>query len=322
MKKHFRSRAPWLAILALTLLAAPAFAQVPQDTTFTGRLVDNLGDPLAGPVDLELRIYGQGTGGTPLYSEEHLGVALDVTGGFSVQLGLGTSPSGTFDAALFAGVDRWLEVEVDSEVLNPRQIIGSVPWALIAQQANEIVPDPNAPRFEDCGDGTVADHQTGLQWEKKTGTLGSAVICETAGCPDPNDVNNTYEWSNTGTVPDGGAFTDFLARLNGEFDPGAATGCFADHCDWELQKISELQTILIGPDAAPGQATTCLVMPCIDPDFAAVGGPTASSWYWSASTNAGDAVLAWIANFGFGDVGSINKAGDFYVRAVRAGSCN
>jgi hypothetical protein len=61
-------------------VAAPALAQVPQDTTYTGRLVDGLGDPLAGPVDLTLRIFEADTGGTPLYSEEHLGVALDATG--------------------------------------------------------------------------------------------------------------------------------------------------------------------------------------------------------------------------------------------------
>jgi hypothetical protein len=170
MMKRFRSRAPSLAILALLLVAAPVFAQVPQDVTYTGRLVDDLGNPLAGPVDLELRVFDALTVGTQLYSEEHLGVGLDATGGFSVQLGLGTSPVGTFDAALFSDVDRYLEVVVGIEVLSPRQIIGSVPWALVAQQANEIVPDPNAPRFEDCGDGTVADHRTGLQWEKKTGT--------------------------------------------------------------------------------------------------------------------------------------------------------
>ena len=81
--------------------------------------------------------------------------ALDATGGFSVQLGLGTSPSGTFDAALFADVDRWLEVVVGIEVLTPRQVIASVPWALVAQQANQVVPDPNGP-LKDCGDGTVA----------------------------------------------------------------------------------------------------------------------------------------------------------------------
>ncbi len=336
MKKQFRSRALWLATLALTLLTSPAFAQVPQDMIFTGRLVDNLGDPLAGPVNLELRIFDAATGPTQLYSEQHLGVPLDVTGGFSVQLGLGTSPVGTFDAALFSDVDRWIEVVVGIEVLTPRQILGSVPWALIAEQANEIVPDPNAPRFEDCGDGTVADHQTGLQWEKKTGTVGSDVFCETAGCPDPHVVNNRYEWSNTGTVPDGGAFTDFLARINGDptvvaattsealGDPAAdPTVCFAHHCDWRLPAIGELRTLLIGPDAAPGQATTCGGAPCIDPDFAAVGGPTASSSYWPVSTDAFFTDFAWDANFADGLVGNFgDKLLDHYVRAVRAGSCN
>jgi len=328
MKKDFRSRAPRLAILALTLLAAPAFAQVPQDMTYTGRLVDNLGDPLAGPVNLGLRIFDTETSGTQLYSEQHLGVPLNATGGFSVQLGLGTSPVGTFDAALFSDVDRWLEVEVDSEVLNPRQIIGSVPWALIAERANEVVRDPAAPRFEDCGDGTVADHQTGLQWEKKTGTLGSPVYCDTVPCPDPHDVNNNYSWSFTGTDPDGIAFTGFLARLNGVHDilregGEPATGCFADHCDWELPKISELQTILIGTMAAPGQPAACPAAPCIDPAFAAVGGPTASSFYWSASTLPGfPTTTAFFAAFRTGGVWSAIKSDDNNVRAVRTGSCN
>jgi hypothetical protein len=188
-----------------------------------------------------------------------------------VQLGLGTSPSGTFDAALFSDVNRWLEVVVGTDVLIPRQIIGSVPWALIAQQANEIMPDPDAPRFEDCGDGTVADHQTGLQWEKKTGVVGSVIVCQLNNCLAPHHVNNLYQWSNTGIDPDGGAFTDFLAHLNGEFDPDAAAGCFTDRCDWRLPKVSELQTILIGPKAAPGQNSICGGAPCIDPDFAALG---------------------------------------------------
>jgi hypothetical protein len=294
LKEFFRSLAPWAAILALTFLATPVVAQVPQDMTYTGRLVDNLGDPLAGPVNLELRVFDAETSGTELYSEQHLGVQLDVTGGFSVQLGLGTSPSGTFDAALFSDPDRWLEVVVGTEVLTPRQIIASVPWALVAQQANEIVPDPNGP-FKDCGDDTVADPQTGLLWEKKTGTVGSAVVCETAGCPDPHVV------------------TDFLAKLNdpvfGEATtPDDVTGCFAGHCDWRLPNVVELKTIL---DCGFGP-------PCIDPIF----GPTASSLYWSASTSAGIAQAAWFADFNGGGVSFANKMADSHVRAVRAGSCH
>jgi hypothetical protein len=172
---------------------------------------------------------------------------------------------------------------------------------------------PTAPRFEDCGDGTVADHQTGLQWEKKTVTVG------------PHNVFRTYQWSATSTDPDGAVFTEFLAQLNGTFDPVNPTGCFADRCDWRLPEISELQTILIGQGAAPGQAHTCSSRPCLDPDFAAVAGPTPIAWsagYWSGSVYAGNPRAVWFANFSNGNVYAFFKTSIYHVRAVRSGSCN
>ncbi len=176
----------------------------------------------------------------------------------------------------------------------------------------EIVPDPNGP-FKDCGNGTVADPQTGLQWEKKTGTLSGVIFCVIAGCPDPHVVNNLYKWSTTGTVPDGGAFTDFLSKLD---DPtyGTAptandvTGCFAARCDWRVPTIVELQTIA---DCGFGP-------PCIDPIF----GPTPSSQYFSGSSfsNPND---AWDLDFSDGSLANAGTKGfDRYFCAVRTGACN
>jgi hypothetical protein len=182
--------------------------------------------------------------------------------------------------------------------------------------------------LEACADGlTVADHDTGLLWEKKTGTpvdFASRVLCETAGCPDPHDVANAYKWSIAFPDPNGGAFTDFLAKLNDSSQPATwsspgflnspsvgtqTTGCFADHCDWRLPNIVELQTIL---DCSFGA-------PCIDPLF----GPTASSFYWSASNLAINPNNVWFAIFDSG-IASPNATGGnvFFSRAVRAGSCN
>ncbi len=185
----------------------------------------------------------------------------------------------------------------------------------ILAKVDQLLNPPAPPRFEDCGNGTVADNENKLLWEKKTGqySLGSAVICETAGCPDPHDVNNFYEWSDTGADPDGNAYTDFLAKLNDQTfgvaaTPNDETGCFAKHCDWRLPTIVELQTIV---DCSFGT-------PCIDPIF----GPTAPFNYWSASS-AASSTGAWVARFGtVGDPIVLIKGTESVVRAVRTGSCH
>ena len=336
-KRNRNFRVAPLVLAMLVVAATSALAQVPQDLTFSGRLVDDLGAPLVGPLEIVVDIFDAETGGTRLYSDDFFSVPLDAEGNFAVRLGTASyAGGGTFDASVFAGGDRWVEVRLPAPgpgVLSPRVPLSSVPYALIAQQ---IEPDPSAPRFEDCGDGTVADRQTGLQWEQKTGTptgppYGPSVDCVGAVvCPDPHDLNNRYSWTDVGLADaNGRVFTDFLERLNGEFDPLAATGCFAGRCDWRLPTISELQTILTGPDAAPGQPPTCNASTflCIDPDFAAIGGPTFPARHWSSSDSPEDVdnQFAWTANFGEqfnGELEFRSKGASYQVRAVRTGSCN
>ena len=136
------------SILILCLLSLSASAQVPHDMAYQGVLTDAVGAPLTGPVDLVFSIYDLPSDGSPLYTETHEGVVIDsFDGSFLVQLGQGTTdPNSTsaFDSSLFKnGPNRYLEVQVglgvDGEVLTPRQIIGAVPYALVAE---DVVTDP------------------------------------------------------------------------------------------------------------------------------------------------------------------------------------
>jgi len=181
-----------------------------------------------------------------------------------------------------------------------------------------------AQRFIGCADGlTLADTATGLLWERKT-TTG-----------DVHDVSNTYTWSTTGSNADGTAHTVFRAALN------AGAG-FAGFTGWRLPKVSELQSILVGPGvlsshqanvdpADPamgtnptGQPTTCASAPCLDPGFAAIDATTPGSPnfdYWTEASRIDNPSGAWVVSIDNGLVGTLSKTFSKPVRAVRTGTC-
>jgi hypothetical protein len=164
------------------------------------------------------------------------------------------------------------------------------------------------PHFLDNGDGTVTDNQTGLMWEKKTSTCGGEVTC----------INNSYSWSSTGTLADGTLFTSFIAGLNGGdyYSPSAGQvvseqpgPCLANHCDWRIPTVVELNSIIESGTGCAGG------LPCIDPAF----GPTQASGYWSSSSGASNVNLAWGVTFYYGGAAAgFKTAGGVYARAVRS----
>ena len=178
--------------------------------------------------------------------------------------------------------------------------------------------------YRDNGDGTVSDLDTGLMWEKKTGTVNSppdgypGLRCRRAkDCPDVHNVNKVYSWSEIGQeilpeAPNGLVFTYFLATLNGEVssDGQTITGCFANHCDWRLPSIDELKTIV---DNNVSES---------EPTIDAIFGPTIPGGYWSATTWEEGRQSAWTLSFftAGGGAKPFLKEGLAFVRAVRGGS--
>jgi Protein of unknown function (DUF1566) len=145
-------------------------------------------------------------------------------------------------------------------------------------------------------------------WEMQTSTCTGEVTC----------YSNQYTWSSTGTPADGTLFTSFIAALNGGdyYSPsagqvvsGGVGVCFANHCDWRIPTIAELDTIddLSASGCSSGS-------PCIDTAF----GPTQASDYWSSSSSASFGISAWGVSFNNGLVFFNFKTISFYARAVRS----
>jgi hypothetical protein len=140
----------------------------------------------------------------------------------------------------------------------------------------------SATRYEDTGLGTVIDHITGFEWEKKT-----------AG-----NVDTKYDWEGAFQYVHGVSSTSGTG-------PFSAVQGLGGHTDWRLPDHTELLTILVCSSS----------FPCIDPVF----GPTANWGYWSASTDV-DPDRAWAVDFYSLIIGTGLKDFGGSVRAVRGGS--
>ncbi len=112
-------------------LASPTGAPGPSATTvnYQGRLADDAGAPLDGTYGMSFALYDAATGGNLVWGpEEH--TAVEVSDGlFSV--GLGSKTSGGIPTTKWNG-DRYLEITVGGETLEPRELIRSVPIAGMA----------------------------------------------------------------------------------------------------------------------------------------------------------------------------------------------
>jgi hypothetical protein len=163
----------------------------------------------------------------------------------------------------------------------------------------------SGPRFVDNGDGTVTDHNTGLQWEKKDQSGGI------------HDWSKTYTWCGAScyntNIMDGTITSTFLAGLN------AGSG-FAGHTDWRIPKMNELQSLAnyenVGPAVDPAFNTACAAS-CTVTSCSCTG---QSFEYWSSTTYHGNSIGAWVVFFGDGTVLSSSKDGIDYARAVRNAS--
>jgi hypothetical protein len=156
-------------------------------------------------------------------------------------------------------------------------------------------------RFNLNGDGTLTDNQTGLMWQVITSSCQNT--CNTSSS------TNTYTWSSGDNNPDGTLYTSFLVNVvNVNVSANGTATCFANHCDWRIPNIGELQTII--ELSAPGCNTPGGA--CIDPTF----GPPAGT-YWSSTSASGTIGSAYVVNFNNGSVQYVSDTGSYYALAVR-----
>lgn len=128
--------------------------------SFQGRLTDTPGNPISSPTDIVFKLYNQGTGGTLLYSSS-IGNSQTITpddnGIFNVVIGK-THGTEIPPTVFSENAEVWLEITADSEIMDPRQQIATVAYALNSETLQGL--PPSASGLKDTV--LVIDHQGNL----------------------------------------------------------------------------------------------------------------------------------------------------------------
>ncbi|MBI3504986.1 MAG: hypothetical protein HY059_09110 [Proteobacteria bacterium] len=107
-----------------TLAASVPAGSVASGVNYQGRLIDN-GFPVTGTRTMTFRLYNAPNGGTLLWNSGAQGVQV-TQGIFGTTLAISTT-------ALSGAGQKYLEVQIETTTLSPREPLNSVPYALVAR---------------------------------------------------------------------------------------------------------------------------------------------------------------------------------------------
>ena len=119
----------------LSLLLIHLSHAVPLQFNHQGRLLDLAGEPITGEHELVFRIYDEATNGTVQWQE--ILQTEFVNGYYSVNLGE-DEENNALDSSILANYPLWIELTIDSDTMEPRYPMQSVPYSRIAGVAESV----------------------------------------------------------------------------------------------------------------------------------------------------------------------------------------
>ena len=295
----------------------------PQLINYQGKLTDDLGNPLSGNYDMTFKLWDNETSTDPSHLKWtetwNIGTSqVTVTDGlFNVILG--SINTGSLHDVFKADDTLYMEVTVGTEKLSPRVRMGSAGYALRADTIQGSSSTDNLfPSSGNAGIGTTSPGEklevdgniklsgvvteslpkTGQTTSHRSGDDGSyqkgAQVLVDNGDGTVTDSRTGLMWPKDGT---GAGYNSGVVKTWTPAIDWAEALNFAGHTDWRLPNINELKSF---QEVTWGHYQNQ---------------PTVQ--YWSSTTCANGTSSALYIHFSSGGHSGYDKAGNYYVVAVR-----
>ncbi len=159
------------------------YAQTNTTLQYQGSLFDSQGAPVTTNKTITFRLFSDaetGESSDALWTET---LAVDIADGFfTVPLG----SVNAFDESVFKETELWLELEIDSETLSPRQPVAAVPWA---RRAFSVEGKVEATSITSEGSVTVGGSEVINASGQWVGSTQTATDLNCSGCVDTSEVS-------------------------------------------------------------------------------------------------------------------------------------
>ena len=127
MNKFLRIKAVEIVYLIPAVLVFFLLAGVPKTLNYQGKLLDSDGVGLNDTLALTFRLYANESGGSYLWEKTITSVEIS-KGLFSVELS-------DFPDTVDFSAQYWLEIQVGSEILGPREKLAAAPYSIRAKSS-------------------------------------------------------------------------------------------------------------------------------------------------------------------------------------------
>jgi len=206
--------------------ATPATTTVPRLVRYAGMARDLNNKPITGVVGVTFALYAEQTGGSPLWLETQ-NVQADANGHYSVLLG-STKPDG-LPAEIFASEQaRWIGVQVEQQLEQPRSLLVSAPYALKAGDAETLggLP-PSAFVLANAGKGSAPGTRASASSTSASATplppanpavTGKGTVNFVPMWDTTNDIVNSVIFQKSGAIGIGTTTPAAAIDVNGKSD--------------------------------------------------------------------------------------------------------